>query len=394
MAWNEPGGNKKDPWGGNRGNNGDGPPELDEIFKNLQKKLSGLFGGNGGSGGGSGASPGAASGIVIAIIIAVILVIYVVRGAGIVNEQERAVVLRLGKYKETREPGFRWNPPLIDQVYPVNVTKVQEYPLSQQMLSKDLNIVDIDISVQFVINDARNFVLNVRAPIESLHQAANSALRHVAGSTMMHGVLTEAREQVAEEIKTRLQSYLDNYQTGIFIETVNVEESKPPREVQDAFDDVIEAREDEERYKNEAQTYSNGIIPEARGNAQRMVEEANAYKERVIAQSEGETKRFEYLLEIYQQSPEVTRERLYLDTMQEVMGSSSKVLLDVEGGNNMLYLPMDKLMGTQSTSAPQSPARMSSGEVRTLSDQVMQNLIDRGYVPTVSRRSSSARGGK
>ena len=374
MAWNEPGGNQKDPWGGgNRGN--DGPPDLDEALKNLQKKLSGIFGNGGGSGSGSSAS-GGFNGAIVGVLAVVLLIFYVIAGAGIVNEQERAVVLRLGVYNETKGPGFRWNPPLIDKVYTVNVTKVESDSFSEQMLTKDLNIVDINLSVQYVIDDARDFVLNVRDPIGSLRQAANSALRHVAGSTAMHDVLTQGREQVAVEVKSRLQTYLDNYQTGISIETVNIEDSRPPREVQDAFDDVIKAREDEERYKNEAQTYANGIIPEARGQAQRMIEEANAYKEQVIAQAEGEAKRFEYLLAEYKKAPEVTRRRMYIDAVQDVMANSSKVMVDVEGGNNMLYLPLDKIAANAaSTPSTRSGAQgLSNADIDVIKNQVIDQL--------------------
>ena len=384
MAWNEPGGNQKDPWGGgNRGNN-DGPPDLDEALKNFQKKLSGIFGGKkSGFGGGNSAGSGF-NGVLIGIIAVVLAVGYIFAGVGIVNEQERAVVLRLGVFHETKGPGLRWNPPLIDQVETVNVTRVDSEQFSEQMLTKDLNIVDINLSVQFVIADARDFVLNVRSPRESLRQASNSALRHVAGSTPMHDVLTQGREQMAIEIKGRIQAYLDTYGTGISIETVNVEESKPPREVQAAFDDVIKAREDEERYKNEAQTYANEIIPKARGAAQRVLEEAAAYKERVIARADGEAQRFEYLLTEYKKSPEVTRNRLYLDAVQDVMANSSKVLIDVEGGNNMLYLPLDKI--TNSAGRSSSPSFSSGGVSASDVDVIANKVIER-----LNRAASNSR---
>ncbi|WP_018415763.1 FtsH protease activity modulator HflK [Teredinibacter turnerae] len=369
MAWNEPGGNK-DPWGGgNRGNN-DGPPDLDEALKNLQKTLGGLFGGK--KAGNTGGSSGGTSGFgwtLVALALIALLLIYGFMGAGIVNEQERAVVLRLGVYNQTLEPGFRWNPPLIDKVYPVNVTKVRQWSTSEQMLTKDLNIVDIKLSVQYIINDAQEFVLRVRDPESSLKQATNSALRHVAGSTLMHDILTEGRERVAYEIQDRLQAYLNAYQTGISVEKVNIEDSNPPREVQDAFDDVIKAREDEERYKNQAQTYANGILPEARGAAQRVIEEATAYKEQVIAKAEGEAKRFEYLLNEYKKSPEVTRQRLYLDAIEDVMSNASKVLVDVEGGNNMLYLPLDKIINTSQQATSRG---LNSSEM----DQVVNDVMD------------------
>lgn len=389
MAWNEPGGNKdKDPWGGNRGNQNDGPPDLDEFFKSLQDKFNGLFGGKGGSG--SGNNSNGFNGFVIGVLLAIVALGYAAFGFGVVNEQERAVILRLGKFHDTRGPGLRWNPPLIDQVFRVNVTKVEEWSTTEQMLTQDLNIVDISISAQYVISDARDYVLNVRDPESSLRQAANSALRHVAGSTVMHNVLTEGREAMAAEVKERLQAYLNNYATGIELVTVNVEESKPPAEVQAAFDDVIKAREDEERYKNEAQTYANGVIPKARGQAQRIIEEATAYKEQVIARADGEAQRFDYLYAEYKKAPEVTRKRMYLDAVQQVMENSSKVMIDVEGGNNLLYLPLDKIVG-QGGSAPER-TNLNSSEVSELADQILQDLIDRGKVNTTRRSTTTTRG--
>lgn len=376
MAWNEPGGNGKDPWGGgNRGNN-DGPPDLDEAIKNLQKRLAGLFGGGGGSSGNNGKGFGF-TGPVFTIVLVIALVLYFIAGVGIVNEQERVVVLRLGNYHKTLDPGIRWNPPLIDNIESVNVTKVRLWDTTEQMLTKDLNIVDIKLSVQYAIADAENFVLRVRDPEGSLRQATNSALRHVAGSTLMHDVLTQGRERVAIEVRERLQSYLDNYETGIRIDTVNIEDSNPPREVQDAFDDVIKAREDEERYKNQAQAYANGIIPEARGAAQRVIEEANAYKEQVIAEAVGEAKRFELLLAEYNKAPQVTRQRLYLDAIQDVLSNSNKALVDVEGGNNMLYLPLDKLIGNgagqRATSSSSSGATLTPTDLDRLSSLIEES---------------------
>ncbi|MFT7558174.1 MAG: membrane protease subunit HflK [Flavobacteriales bacterium] len=398
MAWNEPGGNNKDPWGNkNGGKNNDGPPELDEVLKNLQDKVSSLFGGGkggGSNGGDSGSGPFNKSFIIIAIVVAVLAYGFI--GSAVVNEQERAVVLRLGVYNGTVGPGFRWNPPLLDTVYTVNVTKVEEWSTTEQMLTKDLNIVDIKISTQYVISDARDFVLNVRDPAASLQQAANSALRHVAGSTIMHDVLTEGREQVAIEIRERLQSYLDTYGTGIMIETVNIEDSDPPQEVQAAFDDVIKAREDEERYKNEAQAYANGVIPEARGAGQRIIEEANAYRARVIAEATGEAKRFEYLLAEYDKAPEVTRQRLYLDAIEKVMQNSSKVLVDVEGGNNMLYLPLDKIMsnsnasGSSQSSGGSNP-RSNAADIRKITNDVIEEISRR---QSANSTRTSNRGGR
>jgi membrane protease subunit HflK len=368
MAWNEPGGNNQDPWGGKGGGN-DGPPDLDEALKKLQDKINGIFGG-GSSGGSTGGS--SFSGASMGLVAVVVLVAYFLLGIYQLNEQERGVVLRLGVYKETVGPGLHWNPPLIDSVTKVNVTKVRLHSSRGLMLTEDLNILEVNMSVQYRINDTKNFVLQVRDPERSLAQATESALRHVVGSTTMHEVLTEGRELLAQEVQTRLQDYLNVYQTGIQVETANVEDTNPPREVQAAFDDVNKAREDEERLKNEAEAYSNGIIPEARGKAQRVIEEANAYREQVVAQAEGEAKRFEQLLTEYKKAPQVTRDRLYLDAVQNVMANSSKVMIDVEGGNNMLYLPLDKIVNSSPVAT--SAQQISPDVVREISNRVTDQL--------------------
>lgn len=306
------------------------------------------------------------------LVAVVVLVAYFLLGIYQLNEQERGVVLRLGVYKETVGPGLHWNPPLIDSVTKVNVTKVRLHSSRGLMLTEDLNILEVNMSVQYRINDTKNFVLQVRDPERSLAQATESALRHVVGSTTMHEVLTEGRELLAQEVQTRLQDYLNVYQTGIQVETANVEDTNPPREVQAAFDDVNKAREDEERLKNEAEAYSNGIIPEARGKAQRVIEEANAYREQVVAQAEGEAKRFEQLLTEYKKAPQVTRDRLYLDAVQNVMANSSKVMIDVEGGNNMLYLPLDKIVNSSPVAT--SAQQISPDVVREISNRVTDQL--------------------
>lgn len=398
MAWNEPGGNGKnnDPWGGggnNRGDNGggdQGPPDLDEALRKLQDRLNGIFGGSGkkpnsggfgGNGGGSGS--GSASGSGFFIILAVLAaLLWAGMGFYTVDQQERGVILRLGKYSDTVGPGLRWNPPLIDEVQKVNVTQVRTRTHRALMLTKDENIVDVDMAVQYVITNPKDFQLSVRDPEGSLSHAAESALRHVVGSTDMHSILTQGRELLSVQVQERLQGYMDDYQTGLQISKVNVKEAKAPSQVQDAFNDVIRAREDEVRVKNEAEAYANGIIPEARGQAQRMLEEANAYREEVIAKAEGESQRFTALLTEYEKAPVVTRERLYLDTMESVLAKSPKVLVDVEGGNNMMYLPLDKL--SQSSSAASMPridvnrpVRLDNESLREVTDQVINQLRQR-----------------
>lgn len=351
MAWNEPG-KDKDPWGGRGGKNNDGPPDLDEAFRKLQEKLNGMFGGNSGGSRSSGGSFGP----ILGVIAVIALVFYL--GAGIyqVDAKERAVVLKFGAFSEIKTEGLNWNAPFITEVYIVNVTGERQYPSRGLMLTEDESIVELPISVQYNVSDVRAYVLNVKDPEVSLRHATDSAVRHVIGSSELNQVLSEGRQAIAAEVKQRLQSYLDSYGAGIQVNTVNIQEARPPEEVRSAFDDVIKAKEDEARLKNQAQAYANGIIPEARGRAQRMIEEAEAYKAEVIARAEGESDRFESLLTEYKRAPEVTRQRLYLETMESVMRNSSKVMVDVEGGNNMLYLPLDRMGSRASAAEPQAQA--------------------------------------
>ncbi len=372
MAWNEPGGggNKpKDPWGG-----GDqGPPDLDEALKKLQQRLGGLFGGGGGRGGSGGG--GKISGTVLGLVLAGVVVVWGLLGFYQVDQQERGVVLRFGEFNRVAQPGLQWNAPLIDEVIKVNTTKVRAKNFRETMLTQDENIVEVQASVQYVIDDVESFVLDVRSPEASLEQAAQSALRHVVGGMSMDLILTEGRARVATEMQERLQAYTTAYGTGIRISTVNVDESKPPTQVQGAFDDVIKAREDEERVKSEAQSYANGIVPEARGRAQRQIEEASAYREQVVASATGEASRFNQLLTAYNVAPEVTRERLYIDAVQDVMSRTNKVMVDVEGGNNIMYLPLDKLAERSSSSSSQGRNMQSeAARIRELTDAVREQI--------------------
>jgi membrane protease subunit HflK len=338
MAWNESGGGEKDPWG-NRGDQG--PPDLDEAIRKLQGRLSGLFGGGKGSTGGGGRGISAGS---ISLLLIVLAGLYVFSGVYQVDEQERGVVFRFGKLMDEEvTPGLHWNPPLIDQVQLVNVTQVQSHSHQASMLTKDENIVDISLTVQWVIASAADYLINVRDPKKSLDQATESALRHVAGSATMDQVITDGREAIAIEVQERLRTYLKTYGTGIDITKVNIDRSAPPVQVQDAFNDVQKAKEDQQKFINQATAYAQQIVPEARGKAQRQLEEAQAYRDRVIARSEGEAERFEKLLNEYSLAKQVTRDRLYIDALENVFKNASKVMVDVEGGNNMMYLPLDKL---------------------------------------------------
>lgn len=347
MAWNEPGGgDDKDPWG-NRGDKG--PPDLDEAFRKLQNSLTEMFGGGRrGSGGGGGRGMPFNLNIV-GLGVGVLIIIWLVMGVYTIDEQERGVVLRFGKLQEgIILPGLHWNPPLIDQVLKDNVTRVRSRDHDSEMLTEDENIVKVKMSVQYVIGDIQNYLLRVRNPDQSLYEATESALRHEVGSSEMSQVLTEGRADLGTRVKGRIQTYMDRYGTGVEVTQVIIDETAPPDAVRAAFDDVIKAREDEVRFRNEANAYANQIVPEARGQAQRLLEEAQGYQQRVIAQSRGEAERFNKLFAEYKQAPEVTRERMYLDAMESVYVNSTKVMIDVKGGNNLLYLPLDKIMESSS----------------------------------------------
>jgi membrane protease subunit HflK len=280
----------------------------------------------------------------------------------VVDEQEQAVVLRFGKYYETVGPGLNIYFPPMDRKFQENVTRERAYSKQGQMLTQDENIVEVPLTVQYKITDLESFVLNVDQPEISLQHATDSALRHVAGSSTMDQLLTSGREQVAGEVRERLQRFLDTYKTGITVTQVNIQSAAAPREVQEAFDDVIRAREDEQRERNQAETYANGVIPEARGQAQRLIEDANGYREEVIARAQGEADRFNNLVAEYEKAPQVTRERLYLEAMQDMLSQSSKVLITAQGGqNNMLYLPLDKMVQNRPAESSDSSTSPSSG---------------------------------
>lgn len=374
MAWNEPDNDDRqnDPWGSRSGRKDQGPPDIDKVLADLMKRFSGLFGGRRkGSGGGSNGSAGGSVTGIIAILLIGAGLIWVGSGFYTLDEQERGVVLRLGRAQEAVVmPGLHWNPPLIDDVIPVNVTRVYDRSFANTMLTQDDNIVDIAMTVQYVITDARKYVLEVEDPEVSLQEAAESAIRHVVGGSPMDEVISTGRELLAQDAHDRLQRYLDMYGTGITVSQFNIAQSLPPQQVRAAFDDVIKAREDNQSYQNEARRYSNQVVPEARGFARRQLEEANAYKEQVVAEAQGEASRFEQLLVEYQKAPEVTRERMYIDTLQSVMMNSSKVMIDVEGGNNMMYLPLDQILqNSRRNSGSVSVTELESAASRTQSPE-------------------------
>jgi len=369
MSWNG-NDNNKDPW-----NRNDGPPDIDEAIKKFKERLNSILGG-----GSSGVPGGGFTKKNFFYGFSIIVFLWAGFGFYTVEQAERSVVMRFGEYLETKGPGLRWNPRIIDTRTIVDVVRVRPHRHDALMLTKDENIVDVTVSVQYQIFDPQKYVLDIRSPDDTLAQATESALRHVVGSSIMDDALTTGREQIAQMTKVRLQGYLDMYQTGLQVVIVNIEDSSPPDQVQEAFDDVIKAREDEVRVRNEAETYANGLVPEARGEAQRMIQDAQAYKEQVIAQAEGDAKRFELLLSEYIKAPEVTRNRLYIEAVQKVMSESTKVMIDVEGGNNILYLPLDKIVRQSESDAPISvqPSTPNSGtSIRELTDRVIEEIRKR-----------------
>ena len=381
MAWNEPGGNSnnQDPWGGRKGGGRQGPPDLDEAFRKLQESLNGLFGGGKKRGDDSGRSGSGGGFGLLFVGLGLLAAVWLYSAIYVVDEQEQAVVLRFGKYHETVGPGLNIYFPPIDRKFQENVTRERAYSKQGAMLTEDENIIEVPLTVQYRVSNLQDFVLNVDQPEVSLQHATDSAVRHVVGSTEMDQVLTEGRELIATEVRERLQRFLDNYRTGITITQVNIQSAAAPREVQEAFDDVIRAREDEQREKNQAESYANGVIPEARGQAQRMLEEANGYRDEVIARAQGEADRFTKLVAEYRKAPEITRERLYIDTMQEVMSNTSKVLVTGDKGqNNLLYLPLDKMIdGRGASSAPVTTASGGNPETRVVGNLEQRDLRSR-----------------
>ena len=351
MAWNEPGnnGNDKDPWNNNKGGRDQGPPDLDEVFRKYGDRFGGLFGGKKGS------SNGGLSGPALVFVLIIAVTVWAISGFYTVKEAERGVVLRFGQFHEVALPGLRWKMTFVDRVIPVDVEAVRSLSASGFMLTEDENVVSVEFVVQYRVTDAYLYRFSVTDADHSLQQALDSALRYVVGHAKMDDVLTKGREQVRQDTWQELEKIITPYNLGIVLTDVNFKDARPPAEVKDAFDDAIAAQEDEERFIREAEAYQREIEPTARGRVTRMTQEAEAYKERVTLEAQGEIARFERLLPEYQAAKEVTRQRLYIEAMEEVLGSTSKVLVDVKGGNNVMYLPLDKII--QQSSSFNSPAK-------------------------------------
>jgi modulator of FtsH protease HflK len=409
MSWNEPGGDKNDPWSG-RGDQ-KGPPDLDEAIRSLQEKLGKFFGGGNGDNEGSPRNLFSGNSMKsLAFLAGGAIILWGLSGFYIVDEGNHGVETRFGKYIGTTQSGLNWHLPApIERVDIVNV-KQQRFievgyrsggrssgseqvtgsvPKEALMLTKDENYVDVRLAVQYQVKDAKQFLFDVVDPALTLKQVTESSLRGVVGSSVMDFVLTQGRSEIVTQIKKEVQEVMDSYQSGIQITSVNLQDAQPPEQVQNAFDDTNKAKEDEQRLINEAEAYSNDVVPKARGAAARKIQEAEGYKEQVIAQAEGETSRFSKLLAEYVKAPDVTRKRLYIESMEAVLTETNKVLVDTKGGNNLLYLPLDKIIQQQSSlaSSPVSPQPSSVDQPQPQTAVVPEQAVER-----TSIRSRETRG--
>ena len=376
-----------DPQWGNRGGDGDktngggprrpsdGPPDLEELWRDFNRKLTGIFGKrNGGGNGGDGPrmpnvdfNPKFLGGG-LWLLLGLVVVAWLASGFYIVDASQRGIVLQFGSYKESTEPGLRWRLPYPFQSHElVNLSGVRTVEIGYRgsernkvlkealMLTDDENIVNIQFAVQYILKDPVEYLFNNRTPDEAVMGAAESAVREIVGKSEMNFVLYEGREQIATNAAKLMQDILDRYKSGILISKVTMQNAQPPEQVQDAFDDAVKAGQDRERQKNEGQAYANDVIPKAKGTAARLMEEANGHRQRVISTAEGDASRFKQIQVEYAKAPEVTRQRLYLDTMQQVFANTSKVLVDAKGQGNLLYLPLDKLIQATAAPAPAAP---------------------------------------
>ena len=357
MAWNQPGNNgqDRDPWGsskpggnsgGNKGGREQGPPDLDDIFRKLSKKLGG-FGGGKGSGDNNGSAPQGPrnhmGGRIVTIAAAAAVIIWAASGFYTIKEAERGVVTRFGEFNRLVEPGLNWKPTFIDDVVAVNVESVRELAASGVMLTSDENVVRVEMNVQYRVTDPRHYLFSVTSADDSLRQATDSALRGVIGKYTMDRILTEGRTVIRSDTQRELEETIKPYNMGITLLDVNFQAARPPEEVKAAFDDAIAARENEQQYIREAEAYSNEVQPRANGQAQRILEEARAYKTQTVLEAQGEVARFAKILPEYKAAPEITRERLYIETMERVLSHTRKVLVNDKGGN-LMVLPLDQML--------------------------------------------------
>jgi len=366
MPWNEPGNNQRDPWsGGQRGSGGGGgggqrPPDLEEMMRKVSAQLNSLFGGKGGGSdpdGGGGFGMGRNSKAVVSLALIIALVVWLASGFYIVSEGERGVVLRFGAFQKVSSPGPNWHLPFpIERVEVENVDSIRTLQNRALMLTADENIIDVDIAVQYRVLDVVDYKFNVRSPDVTVQQLMESAIRESVGKSRLDFILGEGRGEIAISSRQTLQQALDSYGAGLIVTAMSMQQAQPPEPVQESFADAIRAREDEARFRNEAEAYANGLIPRARGQAARILEEAEAYRDQVIAKAEGDAARFSQLLTEYRVAPSVTRERMYIEAVEAVFQGSNKVMLDIASTNNLMMLPLDQLLGGE-------PPRPATGAV-------------------------------
>ncbi|EKE81550.1 FtsH protease activity modulator HflK [Idiomarina xiamenensis] len=391
MAWNQPGNggnnNDRDPWK-NQGGRDQGPPDLDEAMRKFFARF-----GLGGKGGNGGSSSGGVPMKGIAFIVVIAIIVWIIAGFYTVKEAERGVILRFGQYHSQVESGLHWRPVFIDTVIPVDVNNVKSQSTSGFMLTQDENVVRVELDVQYRVIEPRNYLFAVVDADNSLSQATDSALRYVVGHTTMDEVLTTGREQVRADTLDLLERIIEPYNLGLQIVDINLLPARPPEAVKDAFDDAISAQEDEERFIREAEAYAREVEPLARGQVRRMLQEAQAYREQIVLEAQGEVARFNELLPQYEAAPQVTRERIYLDTLQDIYSTTSKVLVDVDGSSNMLYLPLDKILekqGVRSGNQSQVPSLSLPDNVNNGSSNSSNSSTPRDSSRQVQR--SSGRG--
>jgi membrane protease subunit HflK len=383
MAWNEPGGNKNDPWK-NRGGKEQGPPDIDDVLKNLFGKFG--KGGNGGNGGGSSAP--SLGGKSIGLIVVIALIVYALSGIYTVKEAERGVVLRFGEFSSLADPGLQWRLRFIEEVTPINIQEIRALASSGSMLTEDENVVSVEMEVQYRVVNPQEWLFSVQTPQMSLSQAFDSAIRYVVGHSRMDDVLTDGKEAARQRVLEELEGIIAPYKLGVSIVEVNFTNARPPNEVRAAFDDAIAAQEDEERFIREAEAYAREIEPRARASVNRLNEEAQAYKERSILEAQGEVARFEELLPQFEAAPEVTRQRIYLETLESVYSNVTKVMIDTEGSGNMMYLPLDKIMERQGSAKV-------TGTMGTLEGLRNQGEDAQNQLPeTIGTRRVSSRQGR
>lgn len=382
MAANDSGGNGRDPWQRGSGGGNEGPPDLMELLRKWSNKV------NKKQGGSSDKKDSNRGLIILGAVVAVVL--WALSGIFLVSPAEQSVVLRFGQYVKTVGPGPHWIPRFIESQYTQNIQRIDSFPYESEMLTKDENIVSVGVQVQYRVDNVRDFLFNVVDPVTTLHQAISSALRQVVGQMELDAILTTGREQLTRDVTEQLNQTLAEYKTGIQVRDVALQSTKPPEAVTDAFDDVVKAREDRQRYINQAQAYAKRVVLNAQGQAARIGQQANAYEYSVVAHAKGTTARYLALLTPYLQAPEVTRERLYLDTISQVLSKTSNVVVDSSGGN-VFYLPLDQLVkravaaneSNASTQQPQIntsplPPLQSAGQTASNSSQTVPSYSTSG----------------